>query len=305
MAKKSGKSDAQKSVAKPKTAVAPLPPKLPSAWRIARMSVTTLWQHKRLFGALTLTYGLLNLVLVQGIAGHTDVSELKTTLDELFTGNYSSLASGLSIFALLIGSAGNTSSETAGAYQLFLSLISSLAIIWALRQVLAGKVIRVRDAFYRGMYPLIPFILVLLVIGLQLLPLLIGSTLYSLVVTNGIAVDAIEKVFWAIVYILLAGISLYLLSSSLFALYIATLPDMTPLKALRSARELVRGRRGAVVRKLVGLPIILLLVAALIMLPIIIWLTPLAEWVFFILTMLGLLAVHTYMYTFYRELLNE
>ena len=89
------------------------------------------------------------------------------------------------------------------------------------------------------MYPLIPFILVLLVCCLQLLPLIIGSSLYSLVVSNGIAVQPIEKFVWALLFASLALLSLYMITSSLFALYISTLPDMTPMKALRSARELV------------------------------------------------------------------
>jgi hypothetical protein len=40
-------------------------------------------------------------------------------------------------------------------------------------------------------------------------------------------------------------------------------------------------------------------------LPIITWLTPLTQWVFFLLTMFSLVAVHAYMYTLYREMLNE
>jgi hypothetical protein len=96
-----------------------------------------------------------------------------------------------------------------------------------------------------------------------------------------------------------------MISSSLFALYIVTLPDMTPMKALRSARELVRHRRWTVLRKILCLPLILLVAGAVIMLPIIIVLTPLAQWVFFLLTMLALVAAHAYMYTLYRELLNE
>ncbi len=96
-----------------------------------------------------------------------------------------------------------------------------------------------------------------------------------------------------------------MISSSIFALYIVTLPDMTPLKALRSARELVKGRRWAVILRLLSLPVILLIVAAIIMVPIIIVLTPVAQWVFFLLTMFTLVAVHAYMYTLYRELLNE
>jgi hypothetical protein len=279
--------------------------KLSSVWKLARNTSLFLWRHKKLFVGITLVYGLLNLVLVKGLAATTDVGSLKDQLNQVFTGNFGSLASSLSVFVVLVGSAGNGSSQTAGAYQLFLALIASLAIIWTLRQLLAGSRPRVRDAYYNGMYPLIPFILVLLVIGLQLLPLLIGSSLYSLVITNGIAVYALERILWALLFAGLALWSLYMISSSLFALYIVTLPDMTPLKALRSARDLVRYRRWTVMRKLLSLPLILLVAAAIIMMPIIIWLTPLAQWIFFLLTMFGLVAVHAYIYTLYRELLND
>lgn len=281
------------------------PVSLPNVWRLTKLSARALWQHKGLFIGITLVYGVLNLILVQGIAGSADVGTLKDELNQVFTGHFGSIASSLSIFVVLVGSAGNSSNQTAGAYQLFLGIMASLAVIWALRQVLAGTRVRVRDAYYRGMYPLVPFILVLLVVGLQLIPLLIGASIYSLVINNGIAVLPIEKLVWALFYGLLALLSLYMLSSSLFAVYISTLPDMTPMKALRSARELVRYRRWTVLRKILCLPLILLIVAAIIMVPIIVLLTPLAQWVFFLLTMFALVAVHAYMYTLYRELLNE
>lgn len=281
------------------------PVKLPSAWRLTESAARTLWQYKELFAGITLVYGLLNLVLVQGLASSTDVGSLKSQLSQAAHGHFGSLASGLSIFVVLVGGAGNSSSQTGGAYQLFLALIASLAIIWALRQVLAGASLRVRDAYYRGVYPMVPFILVLLVIGLQLLPLIIGSLLYGIVTTNGIAIHFVEKLVFVLLYALLALWSLYMISSSVFALYIVTLPDMTPVKALRSARELVRRRRWVVLRKVLWLPVLLFIVAAVVMLPIIIWLTPLAQWIFFLLTMFALAAVHAYMYTLYRELLNE
>ncbi len=279
--------------------------KLPSAWRLTKTASQMLWQHKKVFVGLTLIYALLSLVLVQGLASNTDVPSLKQTLNQAFTGQLSALLSGLSVFVILVGSAGSGSSQAAGVYQLFLGLVTSLAVIWALRQLLSGTAVRIRDTYYHGMYPLIPFILVLLVVGLQLIPLLIGSTLYSLVITNGIAVYLVEKILWAVLFAALALWSLYMVSASLFALYIVTLPDMTPMKALRSARELVRQRRWTVLRKILFLPLVLLVGAAVIMLPVIILVAPLAQWVFFLLSMFALVAVHAYMYTLYRGLLDE
>ncbi len=281
------------------------PVQLPNIWRLTRAAALTLWQHKKLFIGITLIYGLLNVVLAQGLAGGSNVSTLKSTLDEVFTGHFGAVASSLTIFVSLVGSAGNTTNQVAGAYQVFLALVGSLAIIWTLRQVAAGTVPRIRDAYYRGMAPLVTFLLVLLVIALQVIPLILGSMLYSLVVSNGIAVYFVEKLLWALLYGMLALCSLYMLSSSLFALYIVTLPNMAPMQALRSARELVRFRRWTVLRKVLCLPLILLLAAAVVMLPIIILAAPFAQYVFFLLTMFALVAVHTYMYTLYRELLNE
>lgn len=281
------------------------PIKLPNVWKISRKAALTLWAHKKLFIGITLVYGVLNLCLAQGLSNGTDVASIKDSLNQVFTGHFGFLLSGLSIFIAMVGSAGNTTDQTAGAYQIMLALTASLAMIWALRQSLAGKRLRVRDAFYRGMYPLIPFLLVLLVVGAQLIPMILGSTLYSVVINNGIAVYVVEKILWGLLFAGLALLTVYMLTSSLFALYIVTLPDMTPMKALRSARELVRYRRWTVLRKLLCLPIILLLIALVIMLPVIILVPPLARWVFFVLTMFGLLAIHAYMYTLYRELLNE
>jgi len=264
-----------------------------------------LWQHKRLFLGITVVYGLLNLLLVQGLASGTDVSSLKNQLHQASSGHFGAVASSLGAFTTLVGSAGNGSSPTAGAYQVFLALITSLAVIWALRQVFTGAELRIRDTYYRGMYPLVPFILVLLLIAAQLLPFTLGATLYNAVISNAIAVNAGERFLWGLIFIALALASFYMVSSSLFALYIVTLPDMTPVKALRSARELVKFRRWTVLRKVLWLPVALLIIAAAIMAPIIIWLTALAQWVFFLLTMFALVAAHTYMYNLYRELLNE
>lgn len=279
--------------------------RLPAAWKITKESALTLWRYRRLFIGITLIYGFLNLLLAQGLAGGTDVSSLKDSLSQVFTGHLGFIPTSLGVFVLMVGSAGNSTDQTAGAYQIILAVIATLAVIWALRQVLSGTVPRVRDAYYRGMYPLVPFVLVMAVVGLQLIPLIIGSTLYATVINNGIAVYAAEKILWGLMFVMLALLSLYMVTSSVFALYIVALPDMTPMKALRSARELVRHRRWIVLRKILCLPVVLLLIALAVMLPVIILAAPLARWVFFLLTMSGLTAAQAYMYTLYRELLNE
>jgi hypothetical protein len=279
------------------------PVKLPNSWKILKKSLKLLWEHRKFYLLLVMIFGVINLLFVRGFSSTTDVGTLKSTLNLLFTGHIGHILSGLTVFALLITSSGNTSSTTGGVYQIILVLIVSLAIVWSLRQFMAGGKIRVRDAFYASMYPLIPVLLVLVVMAIELIPLVAGSAIYATVSNNGIAIDAVEKLTWILLFAVMALWSLYMITSAVFALYVATLPDMTPMKALKSARELVRFRRWGVLRRILFLPLILLIIAAIVMLPIIIFITPAAEWIFFILSMFVIVVVHSYMYTLYRELL--
>jgi hypothetical protein len=276
-------------------------PKVVGAYRILGRSLMILKRNWRIFLGITAVYGALNLLLVHGLASNGNLETIKSAL----TGSGKQLSNGVTLFAYMIGGSSNASSANAnaGIYQTTLIILVSLVLIWTLRQVYNDQRPRIRDGFYKGVYPLVPFILVLLVMGLQLLPLAIGGLLYSTVISNGIAVHAIEKVGWVGVFVLFAVPSLYMLCSSAFALYIVTLPDMTPLKALRSARELVRHRRLLVHRKLIFLTLAQLVFAVIVMLPTILFATVLAEWLYFGLTMVALAVIHSYLYALYRELL--
>lgn len=278
-------------------------PKLVAAYKLFWRSCAILGKHWKLFGGILLIYALFNIVLVGGVGGGTDLQTIKQSLGQTFTGHFSKLSTGLTLFAFLVSSNGGSTSSVAGAYQTILLLIISLVVIWALRQTYAGAGIRIRDAFYGGVYPLIPFFLVLLVVVLQLLPLILGFGLYSFVIGGGIAVYTLEKVVTVLIVLLLIVLSLYMVSSSIFALYVVTLPDMTPMKALRSARELVKYRRWIVLRKILFLPLALLVVGAIIIVPLALLVTSLATVVFFVLTIITVAVVHSYMYALYRELL--
>lgn len=276
---------------------------LPKARLLFAGACKQLWQHKRLFGGIVIIYGLFNLILVRGLAGSNDLSTLKSALDSVFKGFSGKLAETATSFTYLLASSGSGSTSTSGIYQSILIVICSLAFIWGLRQVLAKNEVRIRDSFYQGMYPLIPFLLMFVLLGVQLLPLGIGASLYSQIVTNGIAVHIWEKVLFILIFAGLGLWSLRMITASIFAMYIATLPDMTPLRAYRSAKQLVYGRRLLIWRKLIFLPVILLLLAAVIELPLILFLTPIAEWMFFVLSMVALPVAHGYLYNLYREML--
>jgi hypothetical protein len=266
-------------------------------------SLQQLWRHRLLFGGISLIYGLLNLLLVRGLASTSDVGSFKDLVSSVFHGALGQVETAVTSFLYLVSTSGGGGTPTSGTYQTVLLVVVSLAFIWALRQTAAGNRPRIRDSFYLGMYPLVPFLLVLLTIGVQLIPLAIGSFLYSTLVTNGIVIDGGEKLLAGVLCAIPVLWSLRMITASAFALYIVTLPEMTPMKALRSARELVYKRRLLLWRKFILLPVVLLVVAIIIEIPLIVWLTPLAEWAFFVYSMLALAFVHGYMYNLYREML--
>lgn len=279
--------------------------KLPSSIKLFKTGVKHLLANKKLFLGIVGVYLLLTILFVKGLGIDSGLSELKESLEEIAMGGTERLMTGLTLFSLLVGTSGSPNSDVAGIYQSILLIVVSLALIWALRQTHAKNKISARDAFYKGLYPLVPFICILFVVSLQLLPVFFGATLYGIVTETGIAINLGEHILWLLLLCLLALLSLYMVSSSLFALYIVTLPDVRPMQALRSARELVQHRRWTVLRKVLFLPIILLVLGVIIMVPLILFVTPVAEWVFFVLTMLSLAVVQSYMYGLYRELLPD
>lgn len=275
--------------------------KITGSFRLFRDSLSFFYQYWKLFGGIVLIYFILTIVFV-GIGEGGNISELKEGLGEVLGEELSQLGLGVALFANLVGTSGAPSSGSS-IFQLILAVIMSLATIWILRQLMSGRMVSVRDGLYKGMYPLVPFLLVLFVVGLQLIPIAIASFFYSVMIVGGLAVNFLEQFIWALFIFLLVVLSLYMITSSVFAIYIVTLPDMRPMQALRSARELVRHRRWSVMRRLLFLPFSALLIAALITIPVILILPAAAQWVLLLLNLAGLVFTHIYIYSLYKELL--
>ncbi len=281
----------------------PVRPKFPNSWQILLTTLRFWGRHGQVLAIYVLVLAGLSLLLVHNFGA--DVSALKSQVSQ-YVGTSAPVGS-LATFALYLGNSGSSAQGAAGVYQYLLLIIASLSMIWLLRQLLSDNppaTLRVRDAFYQGMYPLIPFVLVLLVLSLELLPLIIGSFFYTTVVQNGIAVGAVQDIAWLLVLVVGAVISLWLLATSFFAIYIVTLPNMTPVLALRNARQLSRGQRANIIRKSIVLMVLLLLVSAVLLLPVIAVLPRLAGVVLFSIGVIAVPFVHSYFYTLYRELLQ-
>jgi hypothetical protein len=256
----------------------------------------------RTLGGIVLVYLILNVVFTSGISSVSNsFSNIK---DDLDTGGGHALWRAAGGFGSLIGSAGSSSSATGSALQSMLLVIESLVIIWALRHLLSGQAVSVKMAYYRSMAPLIPFLLVICVIIIQLLPVTVGATILAAVATSVLTSATAATIVTAILFVILAAWSFYMVSASIFAIYIVTLPDMQPRPALRSAKELVMFRRTAVIRKVLFLPLFILFVMAVVIVPLIVFAKIIVVPVFYALSMISILYAHTYLYSLYRELLK-
>ncbi len=246
-----------------------------------------------------LVYLLLNIVFANGLGNV--ISNFNSVKNSL--GSSHNFSDALHGFGSLIGGGASAGSPSVSVLQSVLIVLGSLVIIWALRQMAAGKNFSVKDAYYKSMFPLVPFVLIIFVIIIQLLPITLGSGLVALI-ASALASSGLATFIMVLVILPLLGWSLYMLSSSIFALYIVTLPDMQPRQALRSAKKLVNLRRLKIIRRLLFLPIFILLAFALVMLPLILFIHFLVVPIFYLLSMLVILFVHTYLYSLYRGLLD-
>jgi len=280
------------------------PARLRSSWQLSQASFRLIVVRWQFFAWFVVVMAVLNLLLVHNFGA--DISSLKTQVEQLL-GASSSVVTGGGTYALLL-SQQSSPAGAAGVYQYALLVIGSLALVWALRRFMGDKPpknVRVRDAFYQGMYPLVPFVLVLIVLALLLLPLTVGGAIYSIILANGIAATAFENILWFLLFFGCVVLSVWLLLRWMFAPYIVTLPGSTPVKALREANQLIQGYKLIVVRKLLFLGMSLTLLSALLAIPAILIAPLLAQIILFCLSICYLPLIHTYLYTLYRELIGE
>lgn len=268
-------------------------------------SLKILRDHWEVFGGIVLIYIILNVVLVGGAIGGSELQSQKESLADYFTGEFSKLGTGLTLFSFLLTSSVTISNSPAGAFQTFLFIFVSLAIVWALRQFYAGNQVRIRDTFYNSTYPFVQLLAVLGVVIVQIAPAGIGAFLFRALVLQGILIGSWQQAIATLICLFLVVWTIYMLCASLFAAYIVTLPDMTPLKALRAAKDIVQYRRAMVMRKILFLPLAMVVISGLIIIPLTITLAPVATVVFFVLGALSLPLTHSYMYVLYRDLIQQ
>ena len=278
-----------------------------------------LWRQRRLFLSLILfaivAYSLTGLIASQGT-----VKELKTLLDStsknFLKGNWGEAGKATLLFVSLLSSllTGDLSDSQA-IYFILLTLFFWLVVTWLLRNILAKRKVNLRDGLYNAGAPILPTLLVLVVVLIQLLPIFLTVIAYSsAVATDFHGIEAMLFFFGASLLVLM---SIYFITSSLFALVIIALPGVAPMEALRMSGDLVIGRRARLLKRALFMLLTVAVVWLMVVVPIIMlnfWVASFWEFINKIpivpLAVAFLLAstviwVSAYMYLLYREVIKN
>jgi len=281
----------------------------------------TVWRYKKTFVLLAAIYVILFALLV-GVQSQdtysTLISTLKDTSGEVFTGNWGALGqAGLLFLSIASFGADDTASEAQQIFSVLIFLLIWLTTVWLLRNLLAGHKVRLRDGLYNSGSPLFAMALIVLVIAIQLIPVALALIGYSAATSSGLLADggAVAMLFW-IGAALLVILSMYWITSSLFAMIIVTLPGTYPYQALRASGDLVLGRRIKILLRwlwmalavaiawiVVLIPIILLDMGLKSLWPAIEWL-PIVPMVTLFMAALSTVWVSSYVYLLYRKVVD-
>jgi hypothetical protein len=294
---------------------------MPGYWSFTNQVRAILWKNWRLFGGLILVYMFVS-IAVSGFGAqesYNNLSEaLKSTSGDLFKGNFGAIG-GAGLLLLTTVTSGLspdlTQAQTIlGGLAVFFGW---LATIWLLRNTLAGHNPKLRDGLYNSGSPVLASLIVGFIITLQLLPGAIAIIIYSAAQTSGLLDGGVSAMLvWSSI-VLLGLLSLYWISGSFIAMVVVTLPGMYPWSAIRSAGDLVVGRRLRVLYRMLWLLLVLVITWSVIVIPVILfndWLTqmvpsitwlPLVPLVVIGMGSLTLIYVTAYVYLMYRRIVDD
>jgi hypothetical protein len=295
---------------------------LPGYWAFTNYVRKTLLEHKTTFLWLMVFYGILSVVMI-GLASQdaylTFTDTLREAGGELLTGGWGEV--GRASILLLTGVTGAWSeplSEIQQVYAALIGLMTWLTAVWLLRAFLAGGTPRFRDGLYSAGAPIVPTFIVSLVIVVQLIPVALAAAALGAAIASGL-IDGggVEAMLFWIVVVALSALSLYWITSTFVALVVVTLPGMYPFKAIKTAGDLVVGRRVRILLRLLWMALMIAFVWLVIMVPIILfdaWLKsvlPAIDWiplvpiVMVMMSSLSIVWSASYVYLLYRKVVDD
>lgn len=294
---------------------------LPGYWAFTKQVRQALWRNKKIFLAVTLLYAVLSGVLV-GLASQTTYTQLagllKDSSNQLLQGNVDQL--GQAVILLGTGILGGVNQTPTDAQKIFAPLVALLiwlTTVWLLRAILAGHKPRLRDGLYNAGTPIVSTFLVSLMFLVQLIPAGFATLGFWAATQSGFIANGVESMVFWFVAILLIVLSLYWITSTFIAMIVVTLPGMYPMRALRTAGDMVVGRRLRILLRLLWLVGFLVVAWAIVMVPIILidaWLKnvwasinwiPIVPLALLAMSSFTVVWVSAYVYLLYRKVVDD
>lgn len=293
--------------------------KLPGYWSFTGSVWLMLWRNKKTFLTLVVLYALLA-VLMGGITNQETYQKINEMINqsagEIIKGAWGTVGQA----GVLLVSAFVTPTELSPEVQLILSLLGLLVwmtTVWLLRDIMAGRQPKLRDGIYSSGAPIVPTTLIVLVAIIQLLPLGIVALVYAGLSAVGILQEGLGMMLFGVFAALVAALTLYWMTATFLSLVIVTLPGMYPLKALKSAGDVVVGRRLRVLYRILWLFLIVVLAWAAVMIPVVLLDTgiknlwpaissaPIVPLAAALMSSLALVWSSTYIYMLYRRIIAD
>lgn len=294
---------------------------VPGYWSFTNEVRVMLWQSRRLFVWVVLFYAVLSALLV-GLASQDTYLTLNETLQEtgsdVLQGNWGAIGgAGLLLVSSVTGSLTTTPTEAQQIYAAIIVLLTWLTSVWLLRSLKAGRKPRFRDGLYNASSPIVSTALVALTLIVQLVPAALAIIAFAAAISSGFLQGGVIGMIFSVVAVLLITLSLYWIVSTIIALTVVTLPGMYPMQALKTAGDLVIGRRYRILLRWLWLAGFIIVSWALIVIPIILfdtWLksiVPSLDWlpivpsVLLAMSSLTIVVAAAYVYLFYRKIVED
>jgi hypothetical protein len=295
---------------------------LPGYWAFTAYVRKILWANRKTFILLAVVYAALTALMV-GVASQDTYTTLTNTLNTtggtFLNNGWGGVGKASLLFMTAItGGLSQTLSDAQQIYAGLIMLLAWLTSIWLLRNILAGHKVKLRDGLYSAGSPILSTFIIAIVLLAQMLPFALALIGYYAASTSGLLSSGgvAAMLFW-IAAGLLAMLSLYWMTSTFFALVIVTLPGMYPFKAIKTAGDLVAGRRLRILLRLLWMVVGVVIIWALIMIPIImldswfkgiwpaiVW-VPTVPLVLLALSSLTVVWVSSYIYLLYRKVVAD
>lgn len=279
-------------------------------------SFRTIFTNYKLFLPFLLIMVILSIVLI-GLMGESSYTELKDAVERSGGDDVSSITKAWTMFLYTFSTGGlaGTSKEVTMVFSALIFLTIWLVTIFIIRHKMAKHEIKLRDALYNAMTPLLSTLVILAIVIIECIPLFLLIIVYSAAIQTEFLTTPFYTLLFVGFAVLMIMLSGYLLSSSIVALLAASAPGLYPMMALDASSELMMGRRIRFVMRLTALMLTVIVMWVIVMMPLILfdmfmkqfaWTSEIPFIPICLVTMTCFTEIYvtTYLYKYYRYLLD-